>query len=621
MDFSEFFSAVHGYPPFPWQVEAAERLDEIDCVTVPPGTGRSALLDAAVFQALQGRRRQIAVVVDRRLVLDQLFERALRIRQQLGEHPLLRGHDGHATPLKVVRCCHGMLDNDDEAFHPGQLTVLLATIDQLGSRLLCRPADFPGNDLRLLIDEAHLVQPLLETLCRLRRYGAEIQPILLGTRPARSGRHPLGLTAADHAHPVLGKRLAIGKPVRLVVSPSEAVHAEQEGREADFDQTVCDQALRFPRHCKAVGIVLNQVATARAVFDQLCAELAKRGQADEAILLLGRSRPFERDALLEEYLPRLQANRNRTQDGPRLYVVTTQAIEVGADLDFDALVSESARLSALRQRLGQLDRCGDFEDAQAVIVHRNASSPDPIYGASLHECWAWLARVQIDQQVDFGVEALEALMARQPPPDEPAEPAPLLTPTHLQLLQRTGPDTPLSAIDPYLHGISYRSDEVNLLWRRDFDEVEVEDWPALLQQQPPSAAEALPLPCRTVLDWLAQQAGGPLSDLTLHRREQSLPCPAPGTLREAMIWRGVDKVLPLSTTRLLAGDTVVVPASYGGCDRFGWHPGSATPVLDIAELGVGGLPRRPRLAESKTEGPYTAHQVQADQPALLVTSI
>ena len=31
------------------------------------------------------------------------------------------------------------------------------------------------------------------------------------------------------------------------------------------------------------------------------------------------------------------------------------------------------------------------------------------------------------------------------------------------------------------------------------------------------------------------------------------------------------------------GDLVVVPAAYGGCDQWGWAPGSTEAVRDLAE--------------------------------------
>jgi CRISPR-associated endonuclease/helicase Cas3 len=32
------------------------------------------------------------------------------------------------------------------------------------------------------------------------------------------------------------------------------------------------------------------------------------------------------------------------------------------------------------------------------------------------------------------------------------------------------------------------------------------------------------------------------------------------------------------------GDTLVLPATYGGCDRYGWHPDRSEPVTDIADF-------------------------------------
>jgi CRISPR-associated endonuclease/helicase Cas3 len=130
---------------------------------------------------------------------------------------------------------------------------------------------------------------------------------------------------------------------------------------------------------------VNRVATARACFERLHA------QGLQAVLLTGRVRAADRDRELTGLLPRIAAGRVRNAADTPLFVVATQTVEVGADLDFDALVTECASLSALRQRFGRLDRLGLRQASHATIVRRlSRERADPVYGDALAAAWDWL---------------------------------------------------------------------------------------------------------------------------------------------------------------------------------------------------------------------------------------
>ncbi len=90
---------------------------------------------------------------------------------------------------------------------------------------------------------------------------------------------------------------------------------------------------------------------------------------------------------------------------PKRVIVGTQCIEAGADFDFDALVTEAASLDSLRQRFGRVDRLGNYEKAEGVVVYDNCkklkeelkrrgekpslADDDPIYGKALGETVKW----------------------------------------------------------------------------------------------------------------------------------------------------------------------------------------------------------------------------------------
>ena len=119
---------------------------------------------------------------------------------------------------------------------------------------------------------------------------------------------------------------------------------------------------------------MNRVATAKAVHEQL------EHLGHQSTLLTGRMRPLDRDRVTAG-VEVLRTGQPRESLSSR-FVVATQTLEVGADLDFDGLVTECASVDALRQRFGRLNRAGRPIAARAVVVAQSAqvgrSSPDQI---------------------------------------------------------------------------------------------------------------------------------------------------------------------------------------------------------------------------------------------------
>lgn len=529
--FTEFFRALWGYDPFPWQAMLAERVasgEWPEWIDLPTASGKTACLDVAVYslaaqaQMPLGERtapRRIWFVVDRQIVVDEAFRRAEAIAEELqkaADGPLktiadrllrLGGFKDTAPPLAVGRLRGGVIRDDGWARVPSQPAILTSTVDQVGSRLLFRGYGFSdslapihaglaGNDSLIILDEAHCAKPFLQTLSAVRdfrspRWAKEpislpFQFAVMSATLSDDGEenrkcfpeHDERSAALDH--PVLRERTEASKLADLAVAkaPGKAKKGQPRIGEATSDDPLvlaaAQRALEWVKTSakRRVAVMVNRVATAQAVHRQLCRDF---GDDADIVLLTGRMRPLDRDLLVDRWEPFLRANDPEEPTKP-IILVTTQCLEVGADYSFDALVTECASLDALRQRFGRLDRLGRLRESQALILIRpedaKEKTEDPVYGFAMAKTWKWIQSVNEGEPVDFGIAALDAVLPTKSDELRPlyaeSEDAPVLLPAHLDALCQTSPrPQPTPDIDLFLHGQRRRSAEVQVIWRAD----------------------------------------------------------------------------------------------------------------------------------------------------------
>lgn len=638
-DFAGFFEAVHGYPPFPWQENLARGLAEHnewpDVLSLPTSAGKTAALDAAVFHlALRADEPEraalrICLVVDRRLVVDDAHARARKIAATVAEPKRVAKGRQRAIVVEVAKRLATLSESPDRPVvvqrlrggtplehewvrTPTQPTILCSTVDQVGSRLLFRGygvsdrmrpvhAGLLGENTLILVDEAHLSRPFLQTVRAVREFGgSSTRVVVLSATPGEKAERELALTARDRANEVLGRRLRANKPARLV-----------RAGKANPADVLCKQATDLVARLEdqgvvsaAVAVVVNRVRLAREVFEGLSDAGVRK------LLLIGRCRSIERDRLVSEELAPFRTGADRSGGSP-LVVVATQCIEVGVDLDLDGLVTQAAPLDALRQRFGRLNRDGREIRAQAAIVATpedlDRRRPDPVYGDRTRRTWDALDGIADEGMVDFGIDALAAKAIDDVQElAAPSSDAPVLMPAYLDLWARTSPPP---ASDPdvnlFLHGKDAGSADVSLVWRADMVAADVNTRAGemalaeLLAVVPPRSAEAVTVPvwaARSFLDGGARQPGD-VADIADREGDDVLPEQGASQRRVALRWAGRDdsRTGAVSGTDVRAGDVLVLPAEYGGCDRFGWHPDDATSVYDIADLAMERY-RGPRLA-------------------------
>lgn len=672
--FDSFFSALHGHTPYPWQQRLAAQAATGTwpaAADLPTGTGKTACIDIAIFalacqasypSSVRTAPKRIFFCVNRRVIVDEAFERAQRIAVSIraAENPrsnaptilrevaaALRGVAGTragegSPPLDVLELRGGIYRDNRWARSLTQPTVICTTVDQLGSRLLFRgygvsPSAAPiqaaliAYDSLVLLDEAHISQPFLQTLERVRGYLASpkwalhdigIQPTLIMPMTATPSSDVdvdsvLRLTEADRSVTALQRRLSATKPARL----SET---------KDLARSAADAAITAANgQPRSIGIIVNRVATAKQIYQQLretqqAAAGKKAKIAEDAVieLVIGSMRAVDRVAQASRLRELVGPQRPATTEQPCI-VIATQSLEVGADYDFDALITECASLDALRQRFGRLNRAGRPIDTDAVIlIDKKAVKPDnkldddkpldPIYGNALTRTWNWLSLVAMADQaptsptcvVDFGIDALGRTLREHGehgriPLDllapSACHNAPIMLPAYVDLWSQTSkrpePDPDVSL---FIHGAQRVEPDIQVCWRSDLLEDERMDpdahWCDVVAMLPPSAAECMTVPLSRARRWLTEQdkefadEGDLLGQASLPQpdrqrdRHQTIATPVRGVL-----WRGMaNSTLLTSPAALRPGDTLVLPTNCGGWNQLGHIPDSST----LRKIGV-----------------------------------
>ena len=617
--FPQFYRAVNGRDPFPWQSRLAKRLatdgtwpDEIG---VPTGMGKTACLEIAIWWlAFQADRKpqertaptRIWWVVNRRLLVDSTAEQARKLAKKLiasqnnsapGDHAQSHS-DALAVvaarlrslsagrgepPLKVISLRGGIASRTPT--DPSCPTVTLCTLPMYGSRLLFRgygsnlravDAAMAGTDSLVLLDEAHLARHLPSLMRALGECmpGAQLllpdnqrstaTVVTLTATGDSSGGSRFDLDDDDKRHVIIQQRLDAIKWLELQVKESGVI----ANHLADGTIRLMEEADRPASFL----VFANTPKTARQVFNRIEKQTRRKKPAPDLQLLTGLTRELEAERIRKHILDPehgMAAARSATTPRKRhLVVVATQTLEVGADLDAEYLITEACGVRALTQRLGRLNRLGNHTDARALYIHMPPGKPGkkkegkakdvwPVYGEEPAKVLQRLkaAQQQTDGEVNLSPRRVAEVLGT---PDENHGRAPEVLPGILwEWIKTTTPPEGEAPVEPYFSGIASPQYTVSVIWRIHLPEPGLRLWPRAKDR------EAVDIAINQLRDVLN-------NDESIHRL-------------------GKDSVTVerIKKADLRPGDRIVLPTDRGLLDQFGWNPDAKDPVVDVSLSGQG----------------------------------
>lgn len=390
--------------PFPWQEELLSRLS--DCpgsrlaLDVPTGLGKTSVM-AAWLVALASKAdlpRRLVYVVDRRAVVDQATDEAVRLRSWLESQPDTKQRLGldanERLPISTLR--GQFADNREWLSDPTLPTIVVGTVDMVGSRLLfegygvsrkMRPyhAGFLGVDTLFVLDEAHLVPPfeaLLQSVVETdsplhgEKLASPVVPRSMLLTLSATGRATsdavVQIGKRDLKHPVASQRLNAVKRLTF--------HKPKEDELLDISAHLAAEAWSLSGEGtlpKRIIVFCNSRDSAiktEAAVASLAKGDKKQGieQRDiETQLFVGARRVRERQEVADWLKAHGFIAGSKVTTTLPSFVFSTSAGEVGVDLDADHMVSDLVPFERMVQRFGRVNRRGEGAAEVRVVLERD----------------------------------------------------------------------------------------------------------------------------------------------------------------------------------------------------------------------------------------------------------
>lgn len=576
-----WFERTAGFAPHPWQAELGSAEDLQDrLLRIPTGFGKTAgvvlawLYNAVVRGDLRWPRR-LAFTLPMRVLVEQT-EREIRgwlttagLADAVGVHVLMGGSEA-----------------GEWALSPERPAILIGTQDMLLSRALNRgyaaargrwPIDFGllHHDALWVLDEIQLMDVGLATSAQLAAFRAQDASSRGALRPnatwwMSATLQPDWLGTVDLVERLPGLREAtLQIPPKLRAGGLWDVEKRLE-RRADVTTPAEIAATAGGRHVRGrlSLIVVNRVATAIAVFDELDKLFSdgkgkkrqRRDDAPDLRLVHSRFRGSERGVWATEFL-----RRDATLPEAGRIVVATQVVEAGVDISAQLLLTEIAPWPSLVQRFGRAARYAG-ESARVLVFGAVPNDESKALPYSLGESGAAEEALQrlVSADADVAPRSLEAFEEALSTATEgsglvrrlyPYAPAHVLRRRDVDELFDTSADLSGADLDVSRYIRSGEERDISVFWRP------IEDKQASLA---------------------ARDVG------TIDRNEL---CHAP--IGEARKWLADRRFYVLDfiegkwvkgeVRRLHPGMRVLMPSSAGGYSaERGWEPSSSSAVAPVA---------------------------------------